>query len=90
MRSFYYIVDVFMKILFFFSAHQRPQSEAGESVMSVISRSARAPTITTAPTTSSNQSQQKRQQKKSSDERVTLFAHLAIYTRNLDDLSITL
>jgi hypothetical protein len=58
--------------------------------MSVTSRSIRAPTTTT-PTVASaaNQSQQKSQAKKSNDERVTLFAHLAIYKRNLDDLSIT-
>jgi hypothetical protein len=55
--------------------------------MSVISKSVRPNTITST-TVSSNQSQQKRQQKKSNDERVTLFAHLTIYTRNLDRLPI--
>jgi hypothetical protein len=51
--------------------------------MSVTSRSVRTPTITTAPTALP---QEKRQQKKSTDERVTLFSHLTLYTRNLEAL----
>ncbi|CAF5215420.1 unnamed protein product, partial [Rotaria magnacalcarata] len=73
----------------------RPQSEVGDSTLSVISKSARAATnattiannVTTA--LPSNQSQQKQQQKRSDDGRVTLFAHLTIYTRNLDRLATT-
>ncbi|CAF2988116.1 unnamed protein product [Rotaria sp. Silwood2] len=73
------------------SISHRPQSEAGESTLSVISKSARSTTTTataTSTTVPSNQSQQKRQQK-SDDARVTLFAHLMIYTRNLERLSMT-
>ncbi|CAF4704076.1 unnamed protein product [Rotaria sp. Silwood1] len=76
------------------STSHRPQSEAGESTISVTSKSTRPATTTTttiATTTTtvpSNQSQQKRQQK-SDDARVTLFAHLMIYTRNLERLPIT-
>ncbi|CAF2157940.1 unnamed protein product [Rotaria magnacalcarata] len=77
------------------SAPHRPQSEVGDSTLSVISKSARAATnattiannVTTA--LPSNQSQQKQQQKRSDDGRVTLFAHLTIYTRNLDRLATT-
>jgi translation initiation factor eIF-2B subunit delta len=65
------------------SYHHRPQSDVGESTMSVTSRSVRTPTITTAPTALP---QEKRQQKKSTDERVTLFSHLTLYTRNLEAL----
>jgi hypothetical protein len=61
--------------------------------MSGTSRSARpativsnAPTTTTAPL---SQSQQKKQQKKASDERVTLFAHLSVYTRQLERIPMT-
>jgi hypothetical protein len=74
--------------LYLFEGYHRLQSETGESTMSVISKSARPISIATT-TISSNQSQQKRQPKKSNDERVTLFAHLNIYTRNLDKLSMT-
>jgi hypothetical protein len=55
--------------------------------MSINSKTAR-PTPTSTPVLS-NQSQQKRQQKKTTDERVTLFAHLSIYTCNLERLPIT-
>ncbi|CAF1262254.1 unnamed protein product [Rotaria sordida] len=72
------------------STSHRPQSEAGESTISATSKSTRPPTTTaTATTVPPNQSQQKRQQKKSDDARVTLFAHLMIYTRNLEKLPMT-
>jgi hypothetical protein len=75
---------------FYFEGYHRPLSEAGDSTMSVTSRSVRGTTnASIASTGPSNQSQQKRLQKKSTDERVTLFAHLSIYTRNLDKLSMT-
>lgn len=62
--------------------------------MSGTSKSARPATIVSnAPTTATttaplSQSQQKKQQKKASDERVTLFAHLPLYTRHLERLPI--
>ncbi len=85
-----YITMLFhvLNILCLFKASNRPQSEAGESTISVFSKSIRPPT-TISISVSTNQPQQKRQQKKSNDERVTLFSHLTIYTRNLDNLPIT-
>jgi len=77
-----------LNIFCLFKASHRPQSEAGESTMSVFSKSIR-PATTTSSSVPSNQPQQKRQQKKSNDERVTLFSHLTIYTCNLDNLPIT-
>jgi hypothetical protein len=53
--------------------------------MSVTSRSVRTPTITNAPAAIP---QQKRVPKKPIDDRVTLFAHLTLYTRNLETLHI--
>ena len=40
-------------------------------------------------TVASNQLQQNSQQHKPDDARVTLFAHLTIYTRNLERIPIT-
>lgn len=73
------------------SANQRPQSEAGESAMSVISKSTRGGTITSnAPNPSIvKPPQQKRQSKKTNDDRVTLFAHLNIYPRDFNKLPMT-
>lgn len=73
------------------SANQRPQSEAGESAMSIISKSTRGGTITSnAPNPSIvKPPQQKRQSKKTNDDRVTLFAHLNIYPRDFNKLPMT-
>jgi len=70
----------------------RPQSDAGESAISGTSRSIRPPTLASVPPTTTTtmtnvtptQSQQRRQQKKATEDRVGLFAHLPIYTRQLD------
>mgnify|MGYP006892794698 len=59
--------------------------------MSVTSRSVRTGTITSNTPSASvvRPPQQKRPVKKSNDDRVTLFAHLNIYIRDIDKLSIT-
>ena len=54
---------------------------------SIISNTVAPPSTPAAPLT---QSQQKRQQKKASDERVTLFAHLQLYTRHLERVPSTM
>ena len=63
----------------FFKASQRPQSDAGESA-SIITKA----TTTTITTVTPTQAQQRRQQKKVTEDRVGLFAHLTIYTRQLE------
>ena len=76
----------------FFKVSHRPQSDAGESAISGTSRSIRPPTLASVPPTTTTtmtnvtptQSQQRRQQKKATEDRVGLFAHLPIYTRQLD------
>ncbi|CAF0971072.1 unnamed protein product [Adineta ricciae] len=70
------------------STIHRVQSEAGESTMSVSSKPLRLTPAVGAPSVLSNQSQQKRPPKKTNNERVTLFSHLTIYTRNLEILSV--
>ncbi|CAF3488290.1 unnamed protein product [Adineta steineri] len=69
------------------SGSHRPQSEISEAGTLVSLRSVR-PTTTTSSIIS-NQPQQKRQPKKASNERVTLFSHLTIYSRTLEKLSMT-
>ena len=59
------------------------------SITSKSGRSARSKTTASITVTvSSARSGQKRQQKKASEERVTLFAHLPLYTRDLGRLSV--
>ncbi|UJR28912.1 hypothetical protein I4U23_010130 [Adineta vaga] len=70
------------------AASHRIQSEISESTMSANSRPVRQMPTSTAPSVMSNQSQQKRLQKKANSERVTLFSHLSIYTRDLSKLPV--